>query len=262
MRITSSQNPVVKYVRSLERVRTRREEGVYLAEGVRLVGEAITTGQEAPIVLYDPAALGRTAAGAALLTQLPAWAGQVYEVSDRVLAVAAQTEHPAGVLAVLRGPTPPPLASRAAGRLGLFLDHLADPGNAGTILRTAAAAGVAYVLASPGSIDLFASKVVRAGMGAHFRLPLYQEVAWPEVRRALGAVPVVAAAVEQSTSIYRYAWPERLLLVIGSEAHGLSAETAHEVSAQVHIPMEPGVESLNAAVAASIMMYQILGRYL
>lgn len=258
MRISSTRNPIIKYVKGLERAAARREDGVYLAEGVRLVTEALDTGQEATLAVYDPATLQRTPAGSFLLSRIGTWAERSYEVDTHVLAAAAQTEHPAGVLAVLRLPAPASLASHAGDRLGVALDQVSDPGNAGTILRTAAAAGVGYVVAFPGTADLFAPKVVRAGMGAHFRLPLYRET-WQVLRRELPDVRTVALDAEAVTSLYDYDWPEHAALVVGSEAHGLTPEVRDEVDDVIRIPMQPGVESLNASVAASVVMYTHLG---
>lgn len=258
-RISSPQNPVIKYVRTLERPRARREQGVYLAEGVRLMHEALSTDQSATIVLYDPDQLTRPASGSSLLAAIPRWAHAWYEVDARVLRAAAQTETPGGVLAVLRAPDPPPLDSLVETGFGLILDQLADPGNAGTILRTADAAGVGYVITSADSVDLFAPKVVRAGMGAHFRLPLCPALSWEDIGRVLRHVPLVVTDVEGGESIYDYRWPQRAALVIGSEARGISSEARERASARVRIPMRRGVESLNAAVAASLTIYAALG---
>ena len=110
MRITSTRNPVIQEVRGLSRASVRRDERLYLGEGVRLVSEAISTSQPAALVLYDADALARSAAGSALLEALPAWAERTCEVAPHVLAAAADTETPAGVLAVLRMPNAAPLS--------------------------------------------------------------------------------------------------------------------------------------------------------
>jgi TrmH family RNA methyltransferase len=258
-RISSPHNPLIKYVRSLERGRVRREEGVYLAEGVRLVGEALHTRQDAPIVLYDPEQLDRSASGSSLLAAIPTWATQPCEVDARVMRAATQTETPPGVLAVLRFPDCGPLAMCRARTFGLILDRLADPGNAGTILRTAAAAGVEYVITLPESVDLFAPKVVRAGMGAHFRVPLFGGVPWETIASTLTGVQLVVMDVAEGESVFQFRWPPRAALVVGSEAHGTSARARELAAGRVHIPMRPGVESLNASVAASITIYAALG---
>jgi TrmH family RNA methyltransferase len=259
VRITSRHNPVVKYVRSLERASVRREEGVFLVEGVRLVQEAWQTGQFATIALYDPDLLRRSAAGTSLLGQLPRWAESAHEVDAHVLTAAAQTEHPSGVLAVLRMREEPPLATHDADHFGVILDAVSDPGNTGTIVRTAAAAGVNYLLALGGSADLYSPKVVRAGMGAHFRLPLYQHISWDDIASSLPDVTLVATDARADQSIYGFEWPQRSALVIGAEAYGLSRAALAQSPARVRIPMTRGVESLNAAVAASIVIYSALG---
>ena len=136
MRLTSTANPVVKYVRSLESPVRRRDDGVYLIEGIRLVEEAVRAGVRARIALYIPDALQRSALGQRILSALAAgWADSVYEVDERVLRAAANTEHPGGVVAAIPIGVSSPLHVHAEAGLGLILDGVADPGNAGTILR-------------------------------------------------------------------------------------------------------------------------------
>jgi TrmH family RNA methyltransferase len=255
VRLTSTHNPVVKYVRSLERAAVRREGGVYVAEGVRLLHEALSTGQAATLTLYDPETLGRSPGGVALLQDLAGWAPESYEVEPHVLKAAAQTDHPSGAVAVLRIPPTPPLERHRDASFGVILDTVSDPGNAGTIARTALAAGAEYLASTPNSVDLFAPKVVRAGMGAHFRLPLYSGTSWNELRSSLTDTTFVAASASADRSVYHFTWPSCSALVVGSEAHGLSPEGASSVQASVRIPMQPGVESLNASIAAGILIY-------
>ncbi|MGI8968901.1 MAG: TrmH family RNA methyltransferase [Chloroflexota bacterium] len=255
MRITSTRNPLVQFVRSLARPAERRSHGAYLIEGVRLVQEAIHLRQLATLVLYDPDVLLRTAPGSSLVESLAGWAERTQAVAPHVLAAAAQTETPSGVVAVLRLPEPAPLADHGRDRLGLILDGLADPGNAGAILRTADAFACGYVVTTPGTTDLFAPKVVRAGMGAHFRLPLYQHLDWRELRAALPTVALVGADADKGEPVQTFAWPDTAGLVIGGEAHGLSSEARADVSALLRIPMRAGVESLNAGAAASILLF-------
>jgi TrmH family RNA methyltransferase len=255
MRISSTRNQVVKDIRSLARNSVRRERGRYLAEGVRLVSEAVATKQTAVLVLFEPESLKRSAAGLALLSAIPGWAEMAHEVEPHVLAAAAQTETPSGVIAVLRAPRPEPLESHAADRFGLILDGLSDPGNAGTILRTADAFGVGYIITTPESVDLFSPKVVRAGMGAHFRLPLYEHRSWEDIEQALPGVALVVADASAGRPLQKVGWPERACIVIGREAAGPSQRALELSDLQVRIPLRPEVESLNAAVAAAILLY-------
>lgn len=262
MRITSTRNPVVRYIRSLERSQARREAGVFLAEGVRLVREAVSSDLPAALVLYDPDALSSTASGSSLLQTIPDWAERSYEADSRVLSAAGLTENPQGVLAVLSQPVAEPLSTHRNDRFGIVLDRLSDPGNAGTILRTAEAAGIDYVAALAGSVDLFAPKVVRAGMGAHFRLPLYTGIDMRDVQAALPDTALVGLDVAGEHELYTFSWPEKAALVVGGEASGLTPEVRCQVTHTVRIPMRPPVESLNAAVAAAIVVYTALGPYL
>ncbi|GAC1402169.1 MAG: hypothetical protein NVSMB52_16080 [Chloroflexota bacterium] len=167
----------------------------------------------------------------------------------------AQTESPSGIVAVLRQPTPPPLNSLGDYKLGIVLDGLADPGNTGTILRTADAFGVNFVVSTQGSADVYSPKVVRAGMGAHFRLPIYAYATWSHLPTLLSGTTFVGAVSGEGTPIGDYMWPNCCTLIVGSEASGLSDEARDTVTEYVQIPTRPEVESLNAAVAAGILMY-------
>ncbi|GAC1319924.1 MAG: RNA methyltransferase [Chloroflexota bacterium] len=259
MRISSTRNPTVAFLRTLDRAAARRDERLFLAEGVRLVGEAVDSGLRAAIALYDPDMLARSDAGRRLLEQIPQWAERCYEANQRILGAAGQTDSPAGILVALRALEPPPFASQVDARFGLILDGIVDPGNAGTILRTADAVGAGWIAATTGTVDLFAPKVVRAGMGAHFRLPLYPRLSWNDIVGGVSSMTFVATDARARDSMYDMTWPERTILVVGSEAQGLSDEARTSITQSVHIPMRRGVESLNAAVAASVMMYHILG---
>jgi TrmH family RNA methyltransferase len=195
-----------------------------------------------------------------LLPQVQSWAESVYEVDERVLRTIADTETPAGIVVVLRRPVDARVEAIVSSPFGVILDGLGDPGNAGTIMRTAAAAGAGYAVASPGTVDLYSPKVVRAGMGAHFHLDVVQDVGWDEIRDSFREISLVACDISAPNSVYEMSWPCPMALVVGSEAHGLSKEARDAVHSAVRIPMRPGVESLNASVAAAIVMYEARGR--
>jgi TrmH family RNA methyltransferase len=258
--LTSTHNSTIKFVRSLQRAAVRRESGFYLAEGVRLVREAVDSGQRCPTVLRDSESLARTPEGVQLSESLNGWAAEVHDVAPHVMKAVAGTETPPGVLAVLEFPRWGPLAEHSGNRFGVILDAVSDPGNAGTIARTGLAFGIDYLVTTPGSADLFSPKVVRAGMGAHFRLPMYQHVPWPNIGGTL-TTTFVAASADGEMLLADLQWPDRFALVIGSEAHGLSPASHSWVRVRVRIPMQPAVESLNASVAAGVLMYAAAGSH-
>ncbi len=172
-------------------------------------------------------------------------------VTDDVMAAMADTVTPQGILALVPIPNlqPPETA-----RFLLVADQVRDPGNLGTMLRTAWAAGVTQVLLPPGTVDPTNPKVVRAGMGAHFALPIVR-TEWHELWQTVGDTPVWLAEARRGTPYDEVDWCGDVALVVGGEAAG-AGPLSRRASEYVHIPMAPGVESLNAAVAAAIMLFE------
>jgi TrmH family RNA methyltransferase len=154
------------------------------------------------------------------------------------------------VLAVLPFPV---LQSRPG--LILILDGLRDPGNLGTILRSAEAVDVGYVILAPGSVDLYNPKVVRGAMGAHFRLPVHA-LDWPEISGAVAGRDVWLADAAGRVSYDAVNWSRPSVLIVGGEAAGATEEAATLSTGRVSIPMAAGVESLNAAMAASVILFE------
>jgi RNA methyltransferase, TrmH family len=253
--ISSTANPHVKHIRSLGADRReRRRERMFVLEGVRLVADALASGAQLELVLYSPERLDTTDAGRQLAEQL-AGLRHVYPASEQVLNAAADTVHPQGVVGLARWPAIEP------GRIGLLLvlDAIQDPGNLGTLLRSAEAVGVAAVLCAPGTADLYAPKVVRAAMGAHFRLALEQDLGWEALDERLALVDHVYAAEAGATMPYYAAdWRQPSALLVGNEAGGLSAAARERATKLVGIPMRGGAESLNAAVAGSVILFEAL----
>jgi len=185
-----------------------------------------------------------------LHAQLAQTSQALIEVTPEVMAATADTVTPQGVLAVV----PIPELPLPAHGLLIVLDGLRDPGNVGTILRTGWAAGVAGVLALTGTADLYAPKVVRSAMGAHFHVPLRNGLDLPELASLLAGGQVLLAD-EQGLPYWQADWKQARALIIGGEARGseLAAPLARE---RVTVPMEAGVESLNAAIAAAVLMFE------
>lgn len=252
--ITSVHNPKVQLVRRLQsQARVRREEGAFVIEGVRLAEEVLRANWMAKLVLHADQLDKR---GKAVVERFTALNVPVEPVSQGVMAAVSDTETPQGLLAVISQqtiPTPHDLDFM------LILDGLRDPGNLGTVLRTAAAAGVQVVVLAPGCTDAWAGKVLRAGMGAHFRMPI-QSLSWDEIKPTLkgsrNPLKVYLADAAGGRPYTGVDFREPLALIVGGEAAGAGAEARALADEQVHIPMPGGSESLNASVAASILLFE------
>lgn len=245
--ITSASNPTIAFVRSLSRRDIRAAERAFIVEGVRAVQDALQAGATPRLVLLrqdTPAEVFGEGA------PFP-----VRRVEPRLFDRLSDVQAPQGVLAVFPLPD---LTSDwpEAAPLVLVLDRLRDPGNLGTLLRSAAGAGVSAVYLTAESVDPWNAKVVRAGMGAHFRVPLRQfDVAAADELRALLPLRVQARA-DAAVAYDSLPWAQPAALVIGGEADGVSPALAAWSNQAVAIPLAAGVESLNAAVAGSILLFE------
>ncbi len=253
MTTTSLANERVKYARSLHRERVRTRDGRFIIEGTRLVEEALAAGAR-PVFSFYTERLAGSGRGQALLAQLAQAGGPLIAVSDEVMAAASETVTPQGVLAVM----PIPAMPWPAEGLVVVLDSLRDPGNAGTILRTAWAAGATGVVTTRGTVDLYAPKVVRAAMGAHYHLALRAGLDAPGLSELLSGRRALLATLE-GRPYWEVDWPSDCALIIGGEARG-SEVAASLATEQVTIPMAAGVESLNAAIAAGVLLFDALRR--
>ena len=233
------------------RSKDRRQAGAFLAEGVRLVEEALASDWPFRFTLYSDE-LGER--GRQLLTRIQQRGIQTDEVSGKLLASLSETETSQGILAVLADEGPQRVQAL---NFVLIADAVRDPGNLGTLLRTAEAAGVDAVFLAPGSTDAFAPKVVRAGMGAHFRLPLY-EVSWDEIKTQVSSYNwKVYLADMHGQSCWEMDFRPPLALIIGGEAEGATPAARALATETVSIPMQGRAESLNAAVAGAVLMFEV-----
>lgn len=247
-RITSRQNPLVARLRKLgSDKKTRRLEGAFLCEGRKLVEEALRWGAEVETLV--------TAEGTAPPDGLPAGA-RLVEVPADLLKAVSTVDTPQGMLAVCRTPGLTPPERLAPGRY-LVLDGVQDPGNVGTVWRTADAFGADGVFLLPGCAEPFSPKTVRATMGACFRLPLW-ETGLEELTGLLAAagLPPYATALREDTADLRSADLSRAAVVIGSEGRGVSQAVLDACALTLKIPMRDRCESLNAAVAASVVLWE------
>lgn len=246
-RITSLQNERVKLTRQLqEKARLRRSERKIVLEGTRLVGDALAMKQKPMFAFYEPNTVDY-----GLLARLQDANTTLFEVSHEVLQHISDTEKPQGMVAVFHLPQPalPQVPQRV-----LILDAVREPGNMGTILRTAGAAGVQVVILAPDCVDPYNPKVLRSGMGAHFRVPII-EASWKDIRQYCTDLKRYLAAGDGKLSYADVNWKEAWALVIGNEAHGVGDEAASFQAERVSIPMA-NAESLNAAVATGVILFE------
>jgi TrmH family RNA methyltransferase len=242
--------------RDLRRRKAREREGVFVVEGVRAVEELLASPLEIVGVLAAPK-LVESGRGTALLATIRSRGVELSEVDEKEFRSAAETESPQGILAIARVPgrSLESLSGKSPLRL-LVLDAVQDPGNVGTLVRTAAALGADATIALPGTVDVWNAKVVRSAMGAHFRHPAFH-ASWEELHAFLdrGGIPLWAADAHGQP--LPGAAPARLALAVGNEGAGLTDVVRSGAARIVSLPITGGVESLNVAVAAGILLHEL-----
>jgi len=251
--ITSSQNAKVRRVRALlGRAKERREENAFVVEGVRLVEEALNSNWELRFALYDETLNAR---GKSQVERLKSLGIEVEMISESLMKSLSETETPQGLLAVIALRQ---LPNTKYPDFVLIPDQIRDPGNLGTLLRSAAATGVQAVFLPPETTDAFAPKVLRSGMGAHFRLPIHS-MTWDEIEQiSTSANLQIYLADMDGLSCWEIDLDQSLALIVGGEAEGASEEARKLATQKISIPMEGKVESLNAGVAGSVLMFEVV----
>ena len=244
-KLTSSKNPRVQSIRSLSDRRGRLSQGAFLAEGDKMVREALESSFPVREILLRED------------RPLPDWVPPGLPVllfPEGLFNSLSDTRTPQGISAVVESRPRP-----AEGRLLLALDAVQDPGNVGTIIRTADAAGFQGILLGPGCADVFSPKVLRATMGSVFRMGL----SFPDnLGTALSLLKergysILSSQLDGEPFFSRSGVADSLVLIIGNEGNGVSPEVQKTATHRLRLPMRGGAESLNAAVAAAIMMYDI-----
>lgn len=252
--ITSPHNEKIKWVRQLQAdARFRREAGAFTAEGVRLAEEALSAGWAVKLALHTA---GLSLRGQALIEACQARGTPVEEVSERVMQAASDTQSPQGVLLVLAlRPLPLPETPDFV----FIPDGVRDPGNLGSALRSAAAAGVDAALVPEGSVDAYAPKVVRSGMGAHFRMPVHS-LAWEEIASLVSTagLKLYLAQAQAATEYTQADLRLPLALVVGGEASGPGQAALSLPHQPLKITMPGGSESLNLAAAAAVLLFEVV----
>ena len=245
-RITSLKNPKVLQWKSLKDRKGRRETGCFLAEGRKMAEEALASGFRVEALLVDEERLEEFT----LPEHVPA-----YALPAHVLAAVCDTKTPQGIAAVVKISQNPRLGKRV-----VAMDGVQDPGNVGTIIRTADAAGLQGVILSGQCADVFSPKVLRATMGSIFRMPIMITEDLPASLNALrtDGYSVISSQLDGEPFYQRSPVGEKFCLIIGNEGNGVSDEVKATATHRVKLPMRGGAESLNAAIAAGIMMYDLM----
>ena len=243
--ITSLKHPKVTTWKSLKDRKGRKENGCFLVEGRKMVEEAIASAFPVEAVLVDDARMEEFT--------LPAGIA-VYTMPAHVLAAVCDTKTPQGIAAIVRMAEVELQGSRL-----VAMDGVQDPGNVGTIIRTADAAGFDGVILSNQCADVFSPKVLRATMGSIFRMGIRVTDDLPGMlsRMVTEGASVLSSQLDGEPFYHRSPLNDRFVLVIGSEGNGVTDEVKAIATHKVKLPMRGGAESLNAAVAAGIMMYEL-----
>jgi TrmH family RNA methyltransferase len=256
--ITSLANPIVKDIRGLALTKNRKASGLFVAEGLKLVADAVEAGWQIRTLVH-----AGNVAGQALVSRLAAAThargGTVLSVSEAVLAKISRRDNPQTVIGVFEQKLTPAAAIKpAAGDVWIALEAVRDPGNLGTIIRTADAVGAAGVILIGDTVDPFSTEAVRATMGSIFAVPLARASGAQFAALAARWGGTIVGTHLAATADYRavdYRTP--VLLVMGGEQAGLTAEASKAARTLVKIPMAGKADSLNLAVATAVMLFEI-----
>lgn len=256
-KIESMTNTKIKQAAALHLRKNRDKTGEFIAEGIRLVEMAAESDWQPVFALVTSEAAKKERVGA-ILASLEAKRCPVYEVPDAVYRKAAATEEPQGLMLVMRREKVSLENIGGEAPFVVVLDGVQDPGNAGTILRTADAVGADAVVALKGTTDLFADKVVRSAMGSHFHLPVIdgaerEAFLWFAEQRGIRCA--VTALDDTAQPHFDANYRDACAVVFGNEGNGASAEML-EAAEHVFIPMRGQAESLNVASAAAVVLYE------
>jgi len=244
LRITARKNPLIQQVRKLLSSRKEREAaGLFVADGVKLLAEAVRWWPQLDTVILSDGVQASVPENVRLI-----------RVPEEIMEYISPMQTPQGALFLCRLPEKTAFSAMPG---MLILDGIQDPGNLGTILRTADALQTPVVLLE-GCADPYGHKVVRASMGAVFRTPVIQST-WQQVKDACcdAGIPVAVTALSPRAEDLRSAPLNTMAVVIGSEGQGVRQQILEEADRELIIPMDPRCESLNAAVAAAIVMWQM-----
>ena len=257
--ITSQHNKFIKLAASLKQKKYRDELGLFIVEGVRLVEEAAQSDWLVETCIYTTTALeqGRVQA---IVAGLGSKNCRMIEVPAFIYDKITDTKQPQGIMAIVQKHTCQlsDVLENEKKPFLVVLDELQDPGNVGTIIRTATAAGCTAILLTKGCTDVFANKVVRASMGSIFAVPIFEGMTHSEVVSCCTqyGIDILATSLESSNIYFKVDFNKPIPLVFGNEGNGVSRQLLEQSQDRLYIPLLGNVESLNVAACAAVILYE------
>ncbi len=251
--ITTTTNKTYKFIKSLLMKKARSEHGCFSVEGVKSVYEALCSDADVYMLALCESMCDKCSE---IISMANKRAVQIYVICDKIFGALCDTKSPEGVLCVIK--TKSTDIDKFDDGLYLYCDCVADPGNAGTLIRTADAVGASGVLFSEGSVDIYNPKTVRSTMGSLFHLPIYDNVKGDVLScmKEKGFCVLSGALCEDAKDYQSVKYPKKTVIVVGNEANGVSQDVLKLSDDAVIIPILGRAESLNVSVAGSILMYE------
>lgn len=252
--ISSKDNAVIKEAKRLKEKKYRIDKGQFLIEGFRFVEEALKSSYEVSTILLEESSFDRW--GDFQLQNKLQPNTKVYIVKSNILKLVSNTENPQGIAAVVKN-----RVEEFTKEEGFYIlvDKLQDPGNLGTIIRSAHAAGATGVIITKGTVDVFNEKTLRSTMGSIFNIPVIEDYDLSKLKELKASgFKLIVSSLEDSQNFYHLDLKGKTIIAVGNEGAGISEEVYSLGDIKVKIPMPGGAESLNAAAAASIMIFEIV----
>jgi len=259
--ITSPQNKLIKLAGSLKQKKYRDELGLFIVEGVRLVEEAAQSNWLIETCIYTEVALQQERVQE-IIADLKSKNCRMIQVPAIIYDKITDTKEPQGIMAIVQKYACQLGDVLISGKKPFFvvLDELQDPGNVGTIIRTAAAAGSTGVILTKGCTDVFANKVVRASMGSIFHVPIFEGLMIREVLSYLAQheIDILATSLESSNVYFKADFNKAIAVVFGNEGNGVSRQLLEHAQDRLYIPLLGRVESLNVAASVAVILYEVV----
>ena len=252
--IQSKDNLLIKDIKKLKEKRYRKDSNMFLVEGFRFAEEALDSDFEVMQIFIS--ARGESKYENSLLKDKLQKNTKVYSISDSLFKTICDTDNPQGIIAAVKNK---PVDIKYNNGFYMLADKIQDPGNMGTIIRTAHAAGALGVIITKGTVDIYNEKTLRSTMGSIFKVPVIEDKDLSLVKELKDAgFKLVTSSLDTDKNFYDIDLKEKIIISVGNEGNGISEEIYNLSDLKVKIPMPGGAESLNAAVAASIMMYEVI----